>query len=59
MYKIIGSALGMIYFSYLVFFAKLNISTFSNVVLYLAWLGTIYSTYINIKVFYKEKNLNL
>lgn len=59
MYKIIGSALGMIYFLYLVFFAKLNISTFSNVVLYLAWLGTIYSTYINIKVFYKEKNLNL
>lgn len=59
MYKMFGSILGIIYFSYLVFFAKLNISTFSNLVLYLAWVVTIYSTYINFKIFYNEKNLNV
>ena len=59
MYKIFGSILWIIYFSYLVFFAQLNISTFGSLVLYLAWLVTIYSTYINFKIFYNEKNLNV
>lgn len=54
MHKIIINIISVIVFIYLFFNSTL--SPFSHFMLLIALLGTIYSTYTNIKIFYKEKN---
>lgn len=54
MYKIIINIISVIVFTYLFF--NSTVRPFNHFMLLLALLATIYSTYINIKIFYKEKN---
>lgn len=54
MYKIIINIISVIVFTYLLFNSTL--SPFNHFMLLIALLVMIYSTYTNIKIFYKEKN---